>query len=43
MTNKEWLDLLSKKWNVSRAVAKKMLHLLYEEKRMDNLKKGIDK
>lgn len=44
MTNKEWIDLLSKEWNVSRTVAKTMLHLMYEEKKKsDNLKKVLDR
>lgn len=39
MTNREWVDLLSAEWNVSRRVAKAMLHAMYEIKKADsNLK-----
>lgn len=39
MTNKEWIDLLSKEFNVSRTSAKDMLHQIMIIKCYDNLKK----
>ena len=36
MTNKEWVDLLQKEFNVSRTVAKEMLHGLMTVKQHDN-------
>ena len=39
MTDKEWIDLLSKEWNVSRSMARKMLHGLYQVKILDTLRK----
>ena len=39
MTNKGWVDLLSAEWQVSRRVAKDMLHAMYQIKKADsNLK-----
>lgn len=29
MSNKQWIDLLSKEWKVSRTYAKTMLHSMY--------------
>lgn len=39
MTNKEWIDLLSKEFNVSRTSAKEMLHLMMSVKKEDNFKR----
>lgn len=33
-TNQEWVELLSKEWDVSHSTAKKMLHCLHEIKEM---------
>lgn len=43
MTNKEWLDLLSKEFDVSRTSARDMLHVLMNIKREDNFKKMFNK
>lgn len=32
MSNKEWIDLISKEFNVSRSVAKEMLHSMMVKK-----------
>lgn len=42
MNNIEWIDLLSKEWQVSRSVAKEMLHNMYLLKRIDILNKERD-
>jgi len=42
MTNKEWIDLLSKEFNVSRTSARDMLHALMTIKRYDNFKRSFD-
>lgn len=42
MTNKEWLDLLSKEFNVSRTSARDMLHAMMSIKKEDNLKKAFN-
>ena len=42
MTNKEWIDLLSKQFNVSRTSARDMLHALMTIKGYDNFKRGFD-
>lgn len=39
MTDKEWIDLLSKEWSVSRTMAREMLHRLYQVKKLDILRK----
>ena len=39
MTNKEWIDLLSKEFDVSRTSARDMLHALMTIKRYDNFKR----
>lgn len=39
MSNKEWIDFLSKQFNVSRTTAKSMLHELMRGKAWDNFKK----
>ena len=38
-TNSEWIDFLSKQFDVSRASAKDMLHVMMSVKREDNFKK----
>ena len=30
MTNKEWVDLITKEFNCSKSIAKEMLHAMYE-------------
>lgn len=42
MSNKEWIDLLSKEFNVSRTSAKDMLHQIMTIKRYDNIKKQFN-
>lgn len=37
MTNKQWIDLLSKEWNVSRTCAKEMLHTLFEIQKFNRM------
>ncbi len=39
LTNKEWVDLLQRNFNVSRTVAKEMLHGIMTVKQYDNFKK----
>jgi hypothetical protein len=39
LTNKEWVDLLQRNFNVSRTVAKEMLHGLMTMKQYDNFTK----
>lgn len=41
ITNKEWIDILSFQFDVSRTNAKTMLHLMMEVKKTDNIIKGI--
>ncbi len=36
MTNKEWIDLFQREWNVHRKVAKEMLYYCYMLKKEDN-------
>ena len=38
-TNKEWLDLLAKEFEVSRSTARDMLHALIALKKEDNFKR----
>lgn len=42
MINKEWIDLLTKEFNVSRTSARDMLHQLMIIKRHDNRKKQFN-
>lgn len=42
MTNKEWIDLFSKEFNVSRTSARDMLHQIMIIKRHDNRKKQFN-
>lgn len=42
MNNIQWIDLLSKEWEVSRTVAKEMLHNMYLLKRIDTLNKDTN-
>lgn len=42
MTNREWIDLLSKEFAVSRTSARDMLHALMTIKRYDNFKRVFD-
>lgn len=42
MTNKEWIDFLSKEWNISRTSAKEMLHTMMIVKKEDNFKKQFN-
>lgn len=42
MTNQEWIDLLSKEFNVSRTSARDMLHALMVIKRHDNFKRTFN-
>lgn len=39
LTNSEWIDFLSKQFDISRTSAKEMLHAMMSVKREDNLKK----
>lgn len=39
MTNREWIDLLSKEFSVSRTSARDMLHAVMNIKRYDNFKR----
>lgn len=39
LTNSEWIDFLSKQFDISRTSAKEMLHTMMLVKREDNLKK----
>lgn len=39
MNNKEWVDFLTKQFDVSRSTAKDMLHAMMKIKKKDNLKK----
>ncbi len=39
LTNKEWVDFLSKQFAISRTSAKEMLHVMMSVKKNDNLKK----
>jgi hypothetical protein len=39
MTNREWIDLLSEEFNVSRTSARDMLHALMVIKKQDNFKR----
>ena len=39
LTNKEWIDFLSKQFEISRTSAKEMLHVMMSVKKEDNFKK----
>lgn len=43
MTNKEWINLIAKEFNVSNTIAKGMLHSMYEAKRILSVNKDIRK
>lgn len=40
-TNKEWIELLSKEWNVSNTTAKEMAHVMHKLKEQDDLKRSL--
>lgn len=40
-TNREWMELLSKEWNVSNTTAKEMVHVMHKLKEQDNLKRSL--
>lgn len=40
-TNREWMELLSKEWNVSNSTAKEMVHAMHQLKEQDNVKKSF--
>ena len=42
MTNREWIDFLSKEFCVSRTSARDMLHAMMTIKRYDNFKRTFD-
>lgn len=42
MNNKEWIDLLSEAFDVSRTTARDMLHSLCVLKKYDNFKRQFD-
>jgi hypothetical protein len=42
MTNREWIDLLSKEFAVSRTSARDMLHAIMNIKWYDNFKRTFD-
>lgn len=42
LTNKEWIDLLSEQFDVSRTSAKEMLHAMMSIKEKDNFKKQLN-
>lgn len=41
MTNREWIDLIAKEFNVSNTVAKGMLHSMYEAKRILSVNRDV--
>ena len=41
MTNKEWVNLIAKEFNVSNTVAKGMLHSMYEAKRILSVNRDV--
>lgn len=43
LTNKEWIDLLSEQFDVSRTSARDMLHAMMSVKKEDNFKKQFNK
>lgn len=43
MTNREWIDLIAKEFNVSNSMAKHMLHGMYEAKKYFSVSKDIRK
>jgi hypothetical protein len=42
MSNREWIDLLSKEFSVSRTSARDMLHAIMTLKRYDNFKRQFN-
>ena len=42
MTNKEWIDFLSKEFSVSRTSARDMLHAMMTIKQYDNFKRTFN-
>lgn len=42
-TNKEWIDLLTKEFDISRTSAKEMLHVMMSVKKEDNFKKQFNR
>lgn len=43
MTNKEWINLIAKEFNVSNTIAKGMLHSMYETKKFLSINKNVRK
>lgn len=43
LSNKEWIDFLSKQFDISRTSAKEMLHVMMSVKKEDNFKKQFNK
>ena len=41
-TNSEWVDFLTKQFDISRRSAKEMLHTMFIIKKKDNLKKQFN-
>ena len=41
MTNREWIDLIAKEFNVSNTVAKGMMHSMYEAKRIISVNRDV--
>ena len=41
MTNREWINLIAKEFNVSNTVAKGMLHSMYEAKRILSVNRDV--
>lgn len=41
MTNKEWINLIAKEFNVSNTVAKGMLHSMYEAKKYLSVSRDV--
>ena len=39
MTNQEWIKFLCEHWNVSKTIAKEMLHEMHRLKRIDKFNK----
>ena len=41
MTNREWINLIAKEFNVSNTIAKGMLHSMYETKKFLSINKDV--
>ena len=41
MTNREWINLIAKEFNVSNTIAKGMLHSMYEAKQFLSINKDV--